>query len=172
MTSQSPPVIKIRPAVFPADKDSAHKLFLAYSESLPVNLDFQNFNHELSSLPGKYAPSNGGALFLAEIETPASHNEPAVRQTVGCLGLRAFKARESCELKRLYLTPDTRGLGVSKLLLEVAIVKAKELGYGEMLLDTLGSMTAARTLYGKYGFEEVGAYYESVPDAVFYRLEL
>jgi GNAT superfamily N-acetyltransferase len=157
--------------VFPSDKEIVGKLFLAYAESLPISLDFQNFTHEFASLPGKYAVENGGALYLAYTETPAAHGQPATEQVVGCVGLRAFSAPKSCELKRLYLTPDSRGLGVSKLLMDVVIAKARELRYKEMLLDTLSSMASARKLYEKYGFVEVDAYYESVPDAVFYRLD-
>ena len=56
--------------------------------------------------------------------------------------------------------------------MDAALGRARELGYREMLLDTLRSMTPARTLYAKYGFEEIGSYYESVEDAVFYRLVL
>lgn len=52
------------------------------------------------------------------------------------------------------------------------IQQARQLGYKEMLLDTLSSMTAAQALYRKYGFEEIGSYYESVEGAVFYRLVL
>ena len=87
------------------------------------------------------------------------------------MGLRAFTTSQA-ELKRLYLVPSARGLGASKALMDVAIARARELGYKEVLLDTLGSMTAARRLYEKYGFREIEAYYNSHPDAVFYRLEL
>lgn len=169
MAPGSQAIAKVRPATFPADAEAVSKLFLAYEAFVPVSLDFQNFSREVASLPGKYAVENGGALYLAYIETPES---PATGRAVGCLGLRAFTGSESCELKRLYLAPEARGLGVSKLLMDAAIAKARELGYKEMLLDTLSSMTTARRLYVNYGFVEVDAYYESVPDAVFYRLKL
>ncbi|KAF9693132.1 hypothetical protein EKO04_008654 [Ascochyta lentis] len=172
MNAEIRPVVKIRPAQFPADKEVVNKLFRAYEESLPLSLDFQNFSHEIASLPGKYAVENGGALYIAFIKTHPSQTQLAMEQVVGCLCLRAFAASESCELKRLYLTPDSRGMGVSKLLMDVVIARARELGYKEMLLDTLSSMAAARGLYERYGFVEVEAYYKSVPDAVYYRLEL
>lgn len=162
------PTVKVRLAQFPDDKDTIRNLFLAYEQHLldtaAVKLDFQNFNDELANLPGKYAAENNGALWLVYISTPAQETP------IGCMGLRAFNATQA-ELKRLYLAPSARGRGVSRMLMDVAIVRAQELGYKEMLLDTLGSMTAARKLYEKYGFREIGAYYPSHPEAVFYRLE-
>lgn len=35
------------------------QLFIEYSLSLEVNLDFQNFETELNTLPGKYVPPAG-----------------------------------------------------------------------------------------------------------------
>ena len=172
MPSKPNAIVRTRPAEFPVDKEIVGELFLAYAKSLPISLDFQNFGEEFAGLPGKYALQNGGILYLAYTETLASHDWPTTEQVVGCVALRSFETPNKCELKRLYLRPESRGLGVSKLLMDAVVAKAQELGYREMLLDTLSSMTAARQLYEKCGFMEVDAYYESVPDAVFYRLTL
>ncbi|KAF2127681.1 acyl-CoA N-acyltransferase [Dothidotthia symphoricarpi CBS 119687] len=169
MTQTAKPAVDIRPAMFPNDRTIVGELFLAYAQSLPISLDFQNFEHELAGLPGKYAVGNGGALYLAYT---TSSTEPFSEQVIGCVAIRPFTPPESCELKRLYLTPESRGLGVSKILMDAALCKAKELGYKEMLLDTLRSMTPARRLYEGYGFVETEEYYKSVEDAVFYRLVL
>jgi ribosomal protein S18 acetylase RimI-like enzyme len=111
-------------------------------------------------------------------------------QAIGCIAIRPFfttptttasatllahstsPPTKTCELKRLYLAPETRGMGLSKPLMEVAISHARKLGYKEMLLDTLRNMTTARKIYEGYGFEEVDSYYENPNDAVFYRLKL
>ncbi|CAE7027243.1 hypothetical protein CFE70_003883 [Pyrenophora teres f. teres 0-1] len=197
MTQSTGPEVRIRPAIFPDDKEIVGQLFLAYARSLPISLDFQNFEHELAALPGKYASEKGGAVWLAyaaaEQESPATPTnikKAKDEQTIGCIAIRPFfptpttaesatllsnstsPTTTTCELKRLYLTPASRGLGVSKLLMDVAISHARKLGYKEMLLDTLSSMTPARKLYEGYGFKEIGSYYESVEDAVFYRLLL
>ncbi|EOA86127.1 hypothetical protein ACJQWK_11871 [Exserohilum turcicum] len=195
--------VNIRPAVFPDDKDTVGRLFLAYAQSLPVSLDFQNFEHELAALPGKYAVEKGGAVWLAYASPKASEPAPAPNgnahsdakpvedeQAVGCIAIRPFfttpttaessallasstsPATTTCELKRLFITPESRGLGVSKLLMDVAVSEARELGYKEVLLDTLRTMTPARRLYEKFGFEETRSYYENPNDAVFYRLVL
>jgi len=172
----SQPTVKVRLAQFPDDKDTISNLFLAYEQHLldtaSVKLDFQNFEDELANLPGKYAVEHNGALWLAYISASSAQKTPPAKETpIGCMGLRAFNTARA-ELKRLYLLPSARGSGVSKVLMDVAIARARELGYREVLLDTLGSMTAARRLYEKYGFREIEAYYDSHPDAVFYRLAL
>lgn len=184
MAHDTRPEVKIRLARFPADKAIVGSLFLAYAQGLPISLDFQNFATELEGLPGKYGSEKGGAVYLAYTNSPTASSTPSItngqaesepsssEHIIGCVALRPFAPPKQCELKRLYLTPESRGLGVSKLLLEVAIQQARQLGYEEMLLDTLSGMTAARTLYKRYGFEEIGSYYESVDDAVFYRLVL
>jgi ribosomal protein S18 acetylase RimI-like enzyme len=191
MSQQPRPSVKIRPAIFPDDQKIVGQLFLAYAESLPISLDFQNFEHELAGLPGKYTAENGGAVWLAYTTQTRSESDSREQENyIGCIAIRPFfhptttpmsaslaetstsAPSSTCELKRLYLTPASRGLGVSRLLMDVALSKARELGYREMLLDTLRTMTPARKLYKGYGFEETGSYYENPNDVVFYRLIL
>lgn len=57
-----------------------------------------------------------------------------------------------CELKKMYLAADARGLGLGDELLKVLLHKAKECGYKQMYLETLSSMSGAITLYQKHGF--------------------
>lgn len=184
MAEQQKPTITIRPAIFPTDKQTVADLFLAYANSIPVSLDFQNFQEELSQLPGKYQENASGAVFLACIEPPMSTSadslsaqaspatSPHSETIVGVAALRRFARPGACELKRLYLTPASRGLGAGKALVEVALQKAREFGYSEMLLDTLASMTAARRLYEGLGFVETEKYYESLEGVVYYRCDL
>lgn len=170
--------VRIRAATFPADKQIVSELFLAYAQSLPIKLDFQGFEQELADLPGKYSTGKDGAIFLA-YATNAISNKQLLSQpletTTGVVALHTFQTANStstCELKRLYITPPSRGFGGSKILMDAAISRARILGYMEMLLDTLRSMTVARKLYRKYGFIEIENYYPSVEDAVFYKLVL
>jgi ribosomal protein S18 acetylase RimI-like enzyme len=182
--------VKIRPAIFPEDKDTTASLFRAFEASVPVKLDFQGFEEEVAGLPSKYAVEKGGAIYLA-YEEPTETNNPLLASTeykpssltpirdqvIGCVAIRPFPAPVSplppqCELKRLYLAPASRGRGVARLLMDSVIARARQLGYKEVLLDTLASMTAARRLYENCGFELTGAYYESVEGAVFYKLVL
>lgn len=168
--------LTIRPAEFPQDLKSIATLFADYAFSLKVDISFQNFDHELLSLPGQYSPSNGGALILASISTPVGHPDEGISipkiEIIGCVCLRALKP-EICELKRLYIKPEHRNLGAGRKLMESVIAQARQLGYKEMLLDTLPSMEAARKMYRAFGFEEVAKYYDNpIEGTSFMRLQL
>jgi putative acetyltransferase len=61
------------------DLESIQTLFQAYATGLGLDISFQNFDHELANLPGKYAPPKG-ALLLAKSTTSG--------EAIGCIGLR------------------------------------------------------------------------------------
>ncbi|KAF2261278.1 putative acetyltransferase [Lojkania enalia] len=168
--------ITITQARFPDDRDVVMALFTEYAKSLGIDLAFQSFEYELASLPGKYATGSGGALYLAFASSPNANSpvkERPIGAAIGCVALRAFRQPLVCELKRLYIIPQSRGLGAGRKLLEAAIERAKEMGYKEMLLDTLPGMAEARKMYRYCGFEEVEKYYESpIEDTSFMKLRL
>jgi len=58
-----------------------------------------------------------------------------------------------CELKKMYLLPEVRGLGMGEELLERCLDIAKKSGYKTCYLETIREMAPARGLYQKYGFE-------------------
>lgn len=153
------------PAEFPRDREAVAALFAAYAESLNIDLSFQDFDDELSQLPGKYATEKGGTLLLARDSSA---------KVIGCVAIRAFSPQEhTCELKRLYIIPEARGMGAAQQLMDAAIERARQLGYHDMLLDTLASMTAARALYTRYGFKEIKKYYDNpIEGTVFMRVVL
>ena len=59
---------------------------------------------------------------------------------------------DTCELKKLFLLPETRGLGLGKALAIQCLEFAKKQGYKQCYLDTLKTMRTARSLYEKLGF--------------------
>jgi ribosomal protein S18 acetylase RimI-like enzyme len=126
-------------------------LFKAYAASLPIDLAYQGFEEELAALPGKYAPS-AGALLLAR----GSDGAP-----LGCVALRRIEPEGCCEMKRLYVTPQRRGLGLGCALVEAIVVEGERIGYREIRLDTLGTMTEALALYKDSGFEPIAPYYDT-----------
>ena len=136
-------------------------LFEEYANLLDFDLDFQDFDKELANLPGEYAPPKG-SLLLARHEN----------KVAGCVALREL-SDGVCEMKRLYVKPQFRGLGVGKYLAEAVIEEARKIGYNRMRLDTAPSMKAAGKLYASLGFKEVSPYrYNPLEGAVFMELSL
>lgn len=135
------------------------ELFVEYASWLNVDLCFQNFNAELDSLPGRYAPP-AGALYLA-----LSEGMP-----VGCVGMRSIDDG-FCEMKRLYVRPGGRGRGLGRRLATASIDAGRAAGYRGMRLDTLYRMTEANKLYDALGFRDIPAYYSNPHEGVRY-LEL
>lgn len=154
-------MLEIAQAVTDSDIEQARTLFVEYADSLGFDLSFQDFDEELRTLPGDYAHPKG-CLLLATSQG----------QAAGCVALRPLEEK-ICEMKRLYVQPEFRGLGVGRALAEAIIRQASELGYSRMRLDTVPSMKAARALYASLGFEPTGPYrYNPIEGAVFMELKL
>lgn len=124
------------------DADLVRSLFREYADSLGVDLSFQELEAELAALPGGY-----DVLLVARLDGEA----------LGCVGVRPQEG-DACELKRLYVRPNGRGLGLGRRLTLEAIARARALGYMRMRLDTLPEMHTAQALYRKLGFVEIEPY--------------
>ena len=154
-------MIHIVHARTPAHYESIRTLFLQYADGLGFELDFQNFDHELATLPGEYAPPEG-CLLLAE----------EAGKRAGCVALRRLED-SICEMKRLYVIPDFRGQGIGKILAQAVIGEAHAKGYSKMRLDTIESMHAARALYTALGFYPIEPYrYNPIDGASYMELTL
>jgi GNAT superfamily N-acetyltransferase len=141
------PGLALAQAESPGQIAHAGELFREYAQALGVNLCFQNFEQELASLPGHYAPP-GGRLLLAEYEG----------QLAGCVALHRWE-NGICEMKRLYLRPSFRGKGLGRALAETIIVEARNIGYQRMRLDTIEPiMKDAVEMYRKLGFVDIAPY--------------
>ena len=157
--------IIISSASTPQDLTTIKQLFSAYVAALAISITYQNFTHELANLPGKYYPTAGGALLLARSSVSGA--------AIGCVALRSLRTPLWCEMKRLYVSEEGRGMGTGKKLLARAVQCARELGYKEVVLDTLPNMDAARGIYREFGFREIEAYYATpVAGTIFLGLTL
>lgn len=139
-----------------ADFAVGKKLFREYAQSLDFNLCFQNFEQELADIQVQYGAPNG-CLLLVKNEYEA----------VGCAGVRRWQG-DIAELKRMYLKPQTRRLGLGRKLLEAALENARSLGYRSIRLDTLPSMTAAIALYRDFGFTSIPPYRDNPFEGTIY----
>ena len=153
--------IQIRPVNNQNDIESIRTLFKEYEKAIGVDLCFQGFAEELADLPGRYS-SPEGALLLAFVDS----------QLAGCVALRWFDYN-TCEMKRLYVRPEFRGLGLGRKLAVKVIEEATQIGYTRMRLDTLPSMTEAIAMYKTLGFMEIEPYrYNPVKGAIYMEREL
>lgn len=153
MTSKT---ITIQPPQGDADLAAVKALFREYAESLGFSLAFQGFDQEMASFPAKYAPPQGG-LLLAMVDGEAAGAVGVWQQAPGI-----------CEMKRLYVRPQFRGLDLGRRLAVAVVEEGRRLGYRAMRLDTLRTMVAARGLYASMGFVEVEPYYHNPMAEVVY----
>lgn len=158
--------------------EAVRAIFREYATTLSVDLGFQDFDGELADLPGEYAEPRGMLLLaLVDDESPGDQ-APAADDTLlrlrrpdgrwarvaGSCALRPLDTVDyanAAEMKRLYVRPAFRGLGLGRRLAEAVLDAARGAGYGCVLLDTLDDMESARALYEDLGFEEVPPYYHN-----------
>ena len=143
-------------------------LFTEYTDTLIAGdpefrkyLDKQNYEEEVSHLEVKYGRPYG-RLYLARWDG----------EIAGCIGLRKID-QYNCEMKRLYVRPEFQGKGIGRALAEMVIADAKEIGYSNMLLDTLPFLKTAIHMYKSMGFYEIPSYNNSPMEGLVYlKLEL
>ena len=137
------------------------ELFREYAASLGIDLSFQAFDRELAELPGAYGEARG-LLLLALVDA----------REAGCAALRD-RGGGVAELKRLYVRPGFRGLGLGRRLTVETLSSARALGHRRVVLDTLPTMGAAQRLYESLGFVDVEPYTENpIPGTRFLGLDL
>lgn len=149
-------MITIIDGSFPDAIERSRDLIREYGVSIAdvaaCSLEHQRFDEELANLPGRYAPSRGGRLFIAMVG-----DQPA-----GCIALRAIPelGPHVCEMKRMYVRPEFRGLKLGRVLAERLIAEAPAIGYTLMKLDTDtdARFAAAIALYRSLGFVECHRY--------------
>jgi GNAT superfamily N-acetyltransferase len=152
------------------DLEAAKVLFAEYGDFLREELSeyaglpwlrehLRDFEDEVRGLPGEYAAPKGGVLLAAYGGDEA-----------GCVGLRRL-SDGICEMRRLFVRPAYRRLGIGSGLCKALIERAPKMGYCRMRLDTV--LEPAKALYRSLGFEEIEAYdYVPIEGAVFMELEL
>ena len=160
------PILKIIEALEGESIELVRGLFEEYgawgqAKGIVFPEEFQAFQEQLANLPGCFAPPDG-RLLLAMYQGRAA----------GCVALRKL-SDDVCEMKRLYVAPAFRRLGIGRALAEAVIERARKIGYAAMRLDTVAAMKAAGALYVSLGFKEIEPYrYNPLEDAKFMELHL
>ncbi|HEX7804196.1 MAG TPA: helix-turn-helix domain-containing GNAT family N-acetyltransferase [Pseudoxanthomonas sp.] len=76
---------------------------------------------------------------------------------VGCGGLKVT-GRKRGEIKRMWVAPDARGLGIAQRLLDAIEEHAVRMGLNTLQLDTNRALKEARALYTRNGYREIPRY--------------
>jgi GNAT superfamily N-acetyltransferase len=106
---------------------------------------------------------NGAGVWLATM----------ANTVVGCVALRSLaKFANSAEVKRLYVRPQHRGLGIAAALYQSLEEYARERGYDWLYLDTTDDMVAAQRFYAALGYELTTRYNDNPQATIFMRKDL
>ncbi|KAK7924363.1 GNAT family acetyltransferase [Apiospora marii] len=177
MVSAGFKIVHVR-ASDPAQVATVARLFTAYTNSLGIDLAYQNYAAELACLPGKYGPPDGALLLLVRSRDTKGAEEgdedeaEAEAAALGCVALRALpdvevdgatsrRRNRRAEIKRLYVDPAARGHRLGRALFAAVLDEARGMGYDEVVLDTLAHMSEARRMYEREGFVRLAEpYYE------------
>jgi DNA-binding MarR family transcriptional regulator len=133
--------------VIDPDHPDARHCLVAYFAELQERFD-TGFDPARSLLPdaGELRPPRG--LFLVA----RLHGEP-----VGCAGVK-LPSGAPAEIKRMWVAPQARRLGLARRFLTELETQAARHGYDTLRLDTNKTLDAAINLYHSYGFQEVPAF--------------
>ena len=76
---------------------------------------------------------------------------------IGCVSFRAL-ATDTAEVKRLWVAPAARGLGLARRLMQDIESRARCLGFALLKLDSNSGLTAAISLYRATGWADCAPY--------------
>ncbi|MBD9451131.1 GNAT family N-acetyltransferase [Rhizobium sp. RHZ02] len=115
-----------------------------------------------------YTPEQWAALLES---LPRIHSAPEGEilvarlngKVVGCVMMQRID-EHTCEMKRMFINPEGRGLGLGRRLAAGIVRVAAERGYTAMRLDTGRNHNEALSLYRSLGFKEIAPYYKPPPE--------
>lgn len=147
--------IQIIRAETPEDIAAVKTLFLDYlqfvTEYLGQDLSFQGTEKEFADFPQTYT-----SLFLAKQNNMA----------LGACGLKnlptnLISPNPIPELKRLYVSPEGRGLNLGQKLSQAVVNDARHNSHSHLYLDTDPGLIHANAIYESLGFEDIPLYYDN-----------
>ena len=162
------PQITIRHAESPADLDAIRTLFRQYAVYLnevfgAAHICLVAYDQEIATLPGRYDLPDG-QLLLARVD-----GEPAACVALYPLAVEELLPPDTsvCELKRLFVLPQFRGLHLGHRLSEELLAFARTRSYNAIYLDTVPEVLPQATqLYTALGFQPVPRYNQNATTGV------
>jgi DNA-binding MarR family transcriptional regulator/GNAT superfamily N-acetyltransferase len=133
--------------VEPEDSRDAQQCVAAYYKELDERFE-SGFDPGDGGYAGKPPSAQPAGVFLV-----ARLNGSAI----GCGALKPIDASTS-EIKRMWVAPQARGIGVARRLLEALEEQAKQSGARRVVLDTNKVLSQAQALYRKAGYRETQRY--------------
>lgn len=101
---------------------------------------------EVLAMSKHYIDSNRSRYFIARVKG----------KVIGGAGIAPFgQHADICELKKLFILPEYRGLGIGKALSKSCMEYAVNMGFKRCYLDTLSTMHSAVSLYENLGFSHL-----------------
>lgn len=109
-----------------------------------------------------YGPSDAEVTAMSQYYTEQTKSCYLIAiidgKVVGGCGVASLaNSTTICELKKLFLLPQSRGLGLGKKLSQACLDFAIQQGYKDCYLDTLSNMKPAIALYEQLGFQHLKA---------------
>jgi len=131
---------ELRPATN-ADAEAVRSLVFGVLREHGLTPDPEGTDADLFDLEASYIRAGGSFDVLVD----------ASGAVIGTVGL--VPSREGvCELRKMYLAPVYRGRGLGKRLVQHALNRARQLGFGRVELETISLLRTAIGLYESFGF--------------------
>lgn len=138
-----------------SSKEAIHDL-VTVMRTTALDVNFKNLIKELDNdLRARY--TNFTYEFDANIEVNDVVTVVIANINDATIGCGCFKQidQDTIEIKRMFVNPYFRGLGVSSAVLEELLHWAKSLDYSNALLETGIEQKESINLYKKHGFEVI-----------------
>jgi len=112
---------------------------------------------EFNAIGEGFGPSDAEVLNMSHYYSDVQNSRYLVGlvndQVMGGCGIAPFdQSLTVCELRKLFLLPESRGLRLGRALALECLEYARSRGYDQCYLETIATMQGAITLYKKLGF--------------------
>ena len=140
----------------PGDREAVWRLHNEALDEVGAHLGNGPWDDDLHEIEASYLKT-GGEFLVGVLDG-----------RVVAMGALRRVSSEEAEVKRMRVEPALQGRGYGQSLLEALHRRATELGYSTLRLDTAVRQRAARSLYERNGYREVGRGRIGQFDCVFY----